>query len=522
MDYERYLFLKALTRFNYFPNQKESIQELPPCIHTKTFTPEVALEIASRDLDKESKKLGFDYVEYHSTRHNNVHRTLGLIHPKPYSLLVKHLVDNYHHIEHISKSPNSMIKPEVHADGRIIIMNYQDHADKTESILSSSFGKKFIVEADIANCFNSIYTHSLSWAALGFDEYKKQFAGERKEAPSWHSMLDMYQRKTKRNETNGVPIGSATSSIFVELILSKVDSKLRDLGYEFKRYIDDYICYTESFEKANKFILDLTVELRVYKLSVNLNKTKIHELPMSTNDHWVTNLNNTFPCTEFQGESRPLTRNEVIHYINYAIEQNRSTPDGSVLKYALKKVIGMVDEHSSQIAFKFILNLSFHYPILIPLLSQLTERINMDLSEFSHQLNLLIRENAKHRRSDGISWPIYMMSNNCLDIEKQTALEIINSNDCVGISMLLHANSHIDEVLKFSKTIDESTKYHQECYWLLLYQLFKNGMHTPSKLNTTFDILKSYNVDFFQDPETYTEAESISMAKEVQYIFGDL
>ncbi|MDZ7904226.1 MAG: hypothetical protein U5L01_17610 [Rheinheimera sp.] len=43
----------------------------------------------------------------------------------------------------------------------------------------------------------------------------------------------MFQRKTKRNETQGIPVGPATSSIVSEIILGRIDTELAAKGYEY-------------------------------------------------------------------------------------------------------------------------------------------------------------------------------------------------------------------------------------------------------------------------------------------------
>ena len=47
----------------------------------------------------------------------------------------------------------------------------------------------------------------------------------------------MAQRDIKKGETQGIPIGPATSHIISEFILYKVDEILRDHNYQFIRYI---------------------------------------------------------------------------------------------------------------------------------------------------------------------------------------------------------------------------------------------------------------------------------------------
>lgn len=40
-ELKKYRVFRALSRFNYFPNQKQAIGELPDCFTTSSLTPEV-------------------------------------------------------------------------------------------------------------------------------------------------------------------------------------------------------------------------------------------------------------------------------------------------------------------------------------------------------------------------------------------------------------------------------------------------------------------------------------------------
>jgi len=170
MTLEKRMLYVALTRYNYFPNQKSSVGELPPCINTRQFTPEISDRLCALD---DKRRGGYDVVTYFSTRYNNVARELALIHPRAYCRLAKHIVDNWSGISYIKDNVNSFIKPEIHHDGRILVMNYEDPIEKTNRNLNNSFGKRFIVNADISNCFSSIYTHAIPWAIVGFDKAKE-------------------------------------------------------------------------------------------------------------------------------------------------------------------------------------------------------------------------------------------------------------------------------------------------------------------------------------------------------------
>ena len=155
-DDKRALY-EALTRYNYFPNQRANIGELPPSLDTRQFTPEVAEAISK--LEESNGRSGYDLVEYKATRYNNVPRVLGLVHPRAYSSLAKCIHDNWGELKCVTENENSIIKPEFYpTEKRLIVMNYEDSFVKFSRSHSSSFAKRFRVHTDIANCFNSIYS----------------------------------------------------------------------------------------------------------------------------------------------------------------------------------------------------------------------------------------------------------------------------------------------------------------------------------------------------------------------------
>ena len=88
--------------------------------------------------------------------------------------------------------------------------------------------------------------------ACGLTEAKKNTKNR------WYNDFDYAIRQTKRNETQGIAIGPATSSIISEILLDSIDKALCDAGFDFIRYVDDYTCYCETEEKAQEFIRTLS------------------------------------------------------------------------------------------------------------------------------------------------------------------------------------------------------------------------------------------------------------------------
>lgn len=504
-DENRHLY-EGLTRHNYFPNQKEGAREIPSIFSTLSFTPEIAELLVNLEESKEQqrKRLGYDQVSYSLTRHNNVPRELAIPHPKPYAHLVKTIHDNWGDIRPISENEHSIIKPYKHADGRMLVMNYEEFTKKVYRSLGDSFSKRFRVNADVASCFHSIYSHSIPWAVLGFEEAKKKLA-DNNDDKHWSDWIDIFQRKTKRNETQGVAIGPGSSSVVVELVLGAIDKELNKLGCHFERYIDDYICYCETYEEAQDFIRILGKELNKYKLNINLHKTSIVELPEPATSDWVSELMAALPAVKIDNESslRILTLPEIIHYLDMAVRLNKSTPDGSVIKYAVGSILRYLDSHYANTVLTYVINLSWHYPTLLPYLDSLLDYDNVQAEDYREQLNSIIIENAKNGRSDGVSWPIYLLNKHGLPVSPEAAHETISSEDCISILCLYASNTQTQEIIGFANDISAKSLYDLDRYWLLLYHLYKDG-HIPDPYNDgVFDVLNEHDVDFMPADDHY-------------------
>lgn len=534
---------QALTRYNYFPNQKGSSRddkgdgELPPCINTRQFTPDICDLIVQDDgyrikppqeeggenraEGSYGRTSGYNVIEYKATRFNNMPRTLSLVHPKAYSLLAKHIHDHWNEIKQIQESECSQIVPKQSHDGRIMVMNYGHHEDQQETF-RSSFGMLFKVTADISNCFNSIYSHAIPWAIVGVSKAKNC-----RKDNLWYNRLDAFQRKCKRNETQGIPIGPATSNIVVEIILQKVDEQLVSKGFQFKRYIDDYQCFCPSHEKAQEFILYLGQALSVYKLNLNLHKTYITALPIPSQDDWVIELQSALPnrFAKPEGVEQKFHSVEAITFLNRAIQLNERSSDGSILKYAIRLIINDIDAVTAIQLLDPIINLAWHYPTIIPFIATLFKKIsaeeNIEIPEIHfEQLDLIIIENAQKFRSDGMSWPLHILRMNNRKVSDNVINAVLRSEDCVSITILYSMLDNKAPIIEFvNDSILGTDDYGKDSYWLLLYQMFLFDDLTDGYCNDkVFSILKSHNVNFMPD-QTQSTSENEWDAKMVSAMF---
>ena len=518
---ERHL-IEGLCRWNYFPNQKASASELPPSITTRRLTPEVMQKLSELPLDKERKRLGFDLVEFRSTRYNNVSRPLGLIHPRAYAEIVATIKGNHEAMLAAMEDGNSAITVDAHMDGRVLIMNYEDHEKKAARATEAGFGKSFRVQTDIANCFGSVYTHSLEWAVRGFGEAKNALGNRSGEPKHWSSALDTSLRFAKRNETVGLPIGPASSSMAVEVVLSAVDKELRD-QFAFTRYVDDYTALCTTHEEAQDFILCLSRELAKYKMNLNVAKTVIEKLPVAYQDRWISELMYGLPPLFADGKVTYLTTSEAFQFLDHAVRINNETPDGSVIKFAVAALVNRVEGRVAQEVFGYVINLAWHYPILLPYLEKIdikTEDHNSDV--LSEKIQGLIRLNSVQRRSDGICWGLYYLDQLRVVPSDSLISEVVKSEDCVALAMLVKFRGAHEALLKYVQDILNAGIYERDQNWLLLYELYRQGLIGNPYSDGVFEEMKKYEVDFFCSPDELSNAEHYCLVCTNPFADGDI
>ncbi len=489
MSSDKKFLLRALLQYNYFPSQKRNKEELPPILNSKSLTPEISEKLIKLSYRKD----GYDQVEYKQTRYNNVPRPLSIPHPIPYTKLCHSLHDNWEKLEYITQTENSLIIPQKHSDGRIIIMDYENTKKKIERHIKLSFNRKFYVNTDILNFYPSIYSHSIPWTLAGFEKAK-----EERNQDVWFNQIDKYQRLTKRNETNGVPIGPATSNIISELILARIDKKLNDEDFKFIRFIDDYTAYFDTYEKAEKFIRRLSEELSEYKLLLHVEKTIIEQLPSPSSSEWIVDLTTRKPDKE------NISPTNIIRFLDYAVTKQATNPDGSILKYAVKSIIYDVKDDLAELLLQYLLSLCIKYPILLPLLDILFGKITFDSGcPCTYQLLKILNEHTINKRSDAMTWTLYYLNKFSQSIPEKIAKEVISSKDCISISFLYLSKQHDKEVIDFCNSLDKSDLFLLDKYWLLLYQLFFDGkISNPYKNDNdkgeVFNILENEGVSFIE------------------------
>lgn len=495
MTVDKDFVLEALLRHNYLPTQRKASEELPPIFTTRRLTADVAVRLAEMEPRKGDYS-GYDQIEYRMTRFNYVSRPLSIPHPLPHSRLCLCIRDCWEHLEYIAANPCSSIKPKKHADGRLIIMDYDDSLTKSRSTQRQAFGNRFKVHSDVSNCFPSIYSHAVPWALVGFDEAKAKKAGKFK--AEWFNQLDEALRLTKRGETQGIAIGPATSNVISEIILARIDEVLVSKGHQFQRYIDDYTCYCDSEEKAQDFIRQLSAELSRFKLMLNIKKTEVRKLPEPMADDWVINLTSAIPS------AKSIDAYQAIHFLEFALALANKYPEGSVMKFAMKTLTKKpLDLFAKCDVLNYGLCLAFHQSFLLPLLDRLLADTWL-VSQFDApaKLNAIVREHAKLHRSDGMTWGLYLLGKNEAAIETETAEVVFGTADAMSIAVLHWSGQYPEKVKVFVEDIVATGDlYKLDAYWLLLYEAFCDGVISNPYPDEVFPLLLDSGVRFISNDD---------------------
>ena len=147
--------------------------------------------------------------------------------------------------------------------------------------LKLSLKYSYVFDADITNCYGSIYTHSIAWALHG----KHLARADRNTKTLLGSKIDEKFQTMRYRQTNGIPQGSAISDFMAELVLGYIDElvteKIKDSSpsistREFKilRFRDDYKIFTNKPELGKKLLRMVSEILSDFGMHLNTSKTK--------------------------------------------------------------------------------------------------------------------------------------------------------------------------------------------------------------------------------------------------------
>jgi hypothetical protein len=252
------------------------------------------------------------------------------------------------------------------------VKNYSNINKFYESYQYHRCEKKYnhLLKFDIAQCFDSIYTHTISWAIFNKAIVKEKLNKKNK---TFGDEFDELMMNLNYGETNGIVIGPEFSRIYAEIILQQVERKVylrleeKDIvykkDYEIFRYVDDYFVFYDDTSVEDAILYHFIRELKLFKMRINESKTNHYKKPLITEitvaKQYISDFLNSL-----------ITSNKIDINTNEIEKKKISINSGKLItKY---KII----VHDSKVKYKDIINYS--------------------LSGFERQVSKLLKNNEQY------------------------------------------------------------------------------------------------------------------------------
>lgn len=502
------LSLGSLLSRGYF------LRELPPAFTTDRFANTIMNNLATLPAELGPASTKSALLQAHSVaRHGISRRNMFLPNPIPYLRLCREIANKFQIIEvHCRNSTISRSIPTVNpGTGRALVplSNFQD-LDVLRSRLRST--SKYVLKADIAKFYPSLYTHSVPWALHG-----KPFAkSNQRNLSLLGNLLDFCLRNCQDKQTIGVPIGPDTSLVISEIVLSAADAELssRFSNLNGLRYADDLEFGLKTYSEAEKLLAHLQEVLKAFELDLNFDKTRIVELPLPLDPQWVTELRT------FQIRRSPKTqRNDLIHYYSRAFELSGEFSDEFVLRYAVARLRGVrIHAFNWDIVQDFLFQCVMVEPgtflfVLERLMDAHQDGLKIDHSRLQEVMNFQIIQHSPAGHGSEVAWALWAVIFWSLTLSKEAADAVSKMEDSVVALLALDAEQRRLVPSGLSRLLWQSFMTQQDLYdrqWLLAYEANVKGWlasstgHDHVSSDPAFGFLKASGVEFYDSRRLFT------------------
>lgn len=434
-----------------------------------------------------------EYITFRVMRNINIPRLMGIPNPFKYQRLCSELRDDWDDIcahFHMQTDGQAYRVSRIHVrkefkEKCIFAMNYKnwrvDGNPESDLLIHDKGPSRFIVKADISTCFPSIYTHSIPWALVGKEEAKRTIRDD-----TWYNRLDQMCSDMRNGETHGLLIGPHASNLLSEIVLTVVDKKLYDKGYRYVRNIDDYDCYVNSHDEAQRFLRDLEEALREFDLPLNHKKTIVIPLPIGIEKSWKHQLSDL----PKEGESGMVEYPQVNTFIDTALLLATETGDFAIINYAIKKLKGSkLSINGKKLAAKRFIHMAVLYPYLLHLMEEYVFiPYGVDPIEIKVLSDMIYRDAINTNDYESLCYSIYyaVRFDFVLDAFESDYIKaqdyVIKSKDCLLLIMTWiyfmkrnHWKRDATQVKPLNRIAMQLKNTDMDRYWLFCYEALTYG-----------------------------------------------
>ena len=362
-------------------------------------------------------------------------RILSIPHPRNQIFLALEIEKHWPELLTLCKrSTISLTTPKLSAK-RALEGSYERRAEGVERAIRS-VGQRYVVHADLARFYPSIYTHSIPWSIHG-----KSFRNDRGN-DLYGNLIDLWVRQTQSAQTGGLPVGPDTSYLIAEMIASGIDHELGNAVGSLRgtRYIDDYHLYFSSRFKAEKALSELHKISSVYELDINDLKTSIQEIPESMEPDWKTQLR----CVHLVARDHSTSFKAIF---DLASSLAASFPQDGVFTYLAKKinaVVGKLDLGESDwlILESLLLRSAVGEPAALPTILRIFEEHHRVPESAAAALNSICIHHSGLQQSSEVAWAMWSAKRlgTALSEEAAAAVAMVDDDIVALVALDLREN----------------------------------------------------------------------------------
>lgn len=333
-------------------------------------------------------------------------RLIAFPHPLHQAALAGILEEHWSELQtHMAASLISQSSLEEDPDQKSALKRKATFEDLPLERAARSCASRYLLRADLSRFYQTIYTHSISWALHSkaiakSQKFNKKLAG---------NLIDMAVRNTQDQQTIGVPVGPETSDLIAELIGVSIDKELQEALPNLSgiRYVDDFNLYFSTRSAAENALVVMTAAVKEFELEINQFKTDIVELPESLEPFWKTELRSFSIRPESQ-------HHDLFGFFSRAFDLTTKFPTSSVLKYAVTRSSGFKVSPDEWPSYEsFLLNSLMGEPALFPVFAQIMlkyrdEGYPVNLERLEATLWEICQYHSNYQQGYEVAWSLWV------------------------------------------------------------------------------------------------------------------
>ena len=292
------------------------------------------------------------------------------------------------------------------------ISNWWEQVEQQSILLSLEYD--YVFDTDVADCYGSIYTHSIAWSVEG-----KKIAKENRKNDLLGNFIDKSIQNAQNQQTNGIPQGSVLMDFIAEIILGYIDrilgaflKKQKITNYQILRYRDDYRIFVCNHNDGERILKILSGIMMPFGFKLNASKTKgsqdvITQSIKKDKLAWLAIPQNN--RISLQKQLLLIRQHSINHANSGSLNTALNKFDKQIERIRNKK--GKVRNIEQLISIAT--DIAYHNPKVIPVCCAIISKLLSELDDSKH-ISLLVHEKLSKMPNSGFAqiWLQRMLKDN--------------------------------------------------------------------------------------------------------------